>query len=349
LNGYHDASVTELRRLVRERGLASGAAVVSARRENLIALLDGTITALPTSAPVTALSGDLAGMFAELARGAIDDALAAKGELRPIIHITLASGAEITLPESSHACLPRVLRLISAGLPVLLVGPSGSGKTHLSKQAAEALGLRFTFNSMSGCTSEASIFGRVLPDAAGNWNYKRSPFVATWTDGGIHLFDEVDAADPNLMVAINAPLANGKLSIPFADETPIPRHASTSIIFAANTFGLGADRQYVGRNALDAATLDRFSVSTVFVDYDTALERKLAAETCGSESAAALLEWAHQMRDSIGRNKLLRIMSTRTILNAARLLACGSDLSEVRESYFAGWTADERAKAGNSL
>ena len=34
------------------------------------------------------------------------------------------------------------------------------------------------------------------------------------------MLDEVDAADPNLMVVINAAIANGRLSIPFADLPP---------------------------------------------------------------------------------------------------------------------------------
>ena len=82
-------------------------------------------------------------------------------------------------------------------------------------------------------TRDEPIIGRTLPDSTGNWTYKPSPFVVTYRDGGVHLFDEVDAADANLMVLINAPLANGHLSIPFEDMI-MKRHADTTIILAAN-------------------------------------------------------------------------------------------------------------------
>jgi hypothetical protein len=37
-------------------------------------------------------------------------------------------------------------------------------------------------------------------------------------------------------------------------------------IAAANTFGTGADRQYVGRNQLDESTLDRFRIGQIELD-----------------------------------------------------------------------------------
>jgi cobaltochelatase CobS len=37
----------------------------------------------------------------------------------------------------------------------------------------------------------------------------------------------------------------------------------------ANTFGTGADRQYVGRNQLDESTLDRFRIGQIERDYDS--------------------------------------------------------------------------------
>ena len=45
------------------------------------------------------------------------------------------------------------------------------------------------------------------------------------------------AADPNLMVIINAAIANGRLSIPFADLPAIAKHDNTVLIAAANTYG----------------------------------------------------------------------------------------------------------------
>jgi cobaltochelatase CobS len=347
-------SVTELRRRVRERGIATGSQVVYARRDALIAWLRGAPADASASTPairelrcdMDSADRSISSMLASMARDAVDSEITARrDDLRPTITINLGERASIDVPETAHPALPDCIALAHAGLPMMLVGPSGSGKTTLAAQVAAALGRRFTFNSMSAGVSESHLLGRVLPDASGNWSYQPSPFVQTFQGGGVHLFDEIDAADPNLLVILNAALANGALSVPFAQAEPMERHAEFVCIAAANTFGRGGDRQYVGRSALDAATLDRFSVSTVFIDYDKALERRLAESACG-EHASTLLAWAWAVRDAIDRNRLRRILSTRTIVNAAKLLAIGRPMDSVRASYFSGWSADERAKVG---
>lgn len=246
--------------------------------------------------------------------------------------------------ERTHKMLPKVLRLIQAGLPVYLVGPTGSGKTTLAEQAAKALGLDFTFNSMTAGVTESSILGRMLPQSSGDWKYQPAPFVNTYKDGGLHLFDELDASDPNMLLIVNSAIANDSLSVPFAGTKPFKRHRDTVIIGAANTFGIGATRQYVGRNALDAATLDRFAVSTVEIDYDRELEEAIVGSILGNEDVAPLLQWGWRVRDAINRSQLRRNMSTRTLINSAKILAAGGALSEVQQVFTASWSADEKAK-----
>ncbi len=119
------------------------------------------------------------------------------------ITIRQPDGEKLKVCGTMHRALPDVLRLVCAGVPVLLVGPAGSGKTHLASQVARALDLPFSFNSLSAGCTESHTIGRVLPDEAGNWTYRPSPFVKAYRDGGVHLFDEIDAADPNLLVLIN--------------------------------------------------------------------------------------------------------------------------------------------------
>ena len=86
-----------------------------------------------------------------------------------------------------------------------------------------ALDLPFSFNSLSAGCTESHIIGRVLPDEAGNWTYRPSPFVRAYRDGGVHLFDEIDAADPNLLVLINAALPVGGAAGPQREFGALPR------------------------------------------------------------------------------------------------------------------------------
>lgn len=188
---------------------------------------------------------------------------------RPVIKIIVPDHSEITIEGKTHEKFEEVMVKIAAGMNILLVGPTGSGKTFLARQIAEALDVPFSMNSMSEGVSESALLGRTLPDKDGNWVYRPAPFVTAYTEGGVHLLDELDAADPNLLVQINAALANGYLSVPYAEQTePFDKSDRFYVICAANTFGRGADREYVGRNQLDTATLNRYTFGRVFIDYD---------------------------------------------------------------------------------
>jgi MoxR-like ATPase len=270
---------------------------------------------------------------------------------RPIVHVTFSPKKVKKVDMAGkHARLLDVIKRVEARIPVLLVGPAGCGKTHLASQVAEAMDLPFSFNSMSEGVSESHLLGRMLPDAKGVWQYQPSPFVKAYRDGGVHLLDEIDASEPNLLVAVNAALANGQLSLPFAQVEPIRRHENSVIIAAANTFGNGADRQYVGRNQLDAATVDRFKMGTIEMDYDVDVEEALAKAHAGDAAsektalAQEMLQWAWGVRDSIRAAKLRRIMSTRNIVDGAKMLAVGIALADVKAAYFTGWTDDEKSK-----
>jgi len=71
----------------------------------------------------------------------------------------------------------------------------------------------------------------------------------------LFLFDEIDASLPNAVLAFNAALANGYADFP---DGMVKRHPRFACIAAANTFGMGADRIYVGRNQLDGADAGPF-------------------------------------------------------------------------------------------
>ena len=258
---------------------------------------------------------------------------------------------EVRLPDgqrnqidTAHHQLEEVLSLIGEGHQnVLMVGPAGSGKTTLAKNLAQALGLEFGFISLSQGVTESHLLGRILPQADGSWQYQPSRFIEVFENGGVFLLDEIDAADPNLMVSINAALANGILANP--NGTNHKGHENTLIIAAANTWGRGADASYVGRNALDASTLDRFVMSTAFVNYDGELERQITSDLTNGQQQA-LLNWVIGLRESIAQHRLRRIASTRLVVGAAAALRAGKTLNSIKSRYFQNWTADEVAKVG---
>ena len=113
------------------------------------------------------------------------------------------------------------------------------------------------------------------------------------------------------------------------------KHEDFVAIGAANTFGAGADAQYVGRNALDAATLDRFRVGMVYMDYSAPVEEALID--------ADVLTWGRRVRAKIKEHKLFRIMSTRVMLDLTKMKAAYEwDEDDWAEAYFADWSDEER-------
>ena len=269
----------------------------------------------------------------------------ARRHVPQVLELRLPDGTARTV-EGAHAQFAELLGMVEEGhRNLMLVGPAGSGKTTLAKTVAQALNLPFGFLSLSAGVTETHLLGRVLPQADGSWQYQKSLFVKIYEEGGVFLLDEIDAADANVMVAINAALANGVLANPLSG-TVHPRHKDTYIIAAANTWGRGADAQYAGRNALDASTLDRFVLSTLHVKYDVVLERMLAQASLPEAKAAELMEWICELREAIDTNRLRRVASTRLLVNGTAALKAGRSLADVKARYFQDWSKDERAKVG---
>ena len=196
-------------------------------------------------------------------------------------------------PETlEHPAFGEVCELIEARENVMLVGPAGTGKTYLAEQSANHFGLRFRATSCSAGMSESVLVGRSLPKGDhGQFEFCGTDFLDCFENGGVFLLDEMDSADPNVLLVINSALANGRVSVPARTEKPFAlRHPDFVLIAACNTFGRGADRQYVGRSQLDESTLDRFRIGTIEVDYSETLETKLFTDIAGdSDQAMAIL------------------------------------------------------------
>lgn len=210
-----------------------------------------------------------------------------------------------------HSQLPTLIKILSTGLNVYLVGPAGSGKTHAAIQCAKALDIPFHFTG--AVASEFKLTGFI--DAQGR--IVSTEFRKAFEQGGLFLFDEIDASYPQAVLAFNAALANDYMDFP---DKRVQRHEKFFCIAAANTYGQGADRQYVGRNQLDAASLDRF----VFMDwkYDEKLETSLA----GNEDWSTNVQ---KVRRFVEENKIRHVVSPRASIFGAKLLSAGLPKEEV--------------------
>lgn len=179
----------------------------------------------------------------------------------------------VTLPDGErhevgrqHFMFPMLLACCTARVHCYAVGPAGSGKTSVVHAIADALGLPFYSMSVCAQSSQSQLLG--YNDASGT--YQGTCFRQAFEHGGVFCLDEVDNGNANVLAVLNGALANTSMGFP---DGMVKRHSDFVLVACANTFGTGADRLYVGRNQLDAATLDRFA----FVDfpYDEGFEAHL--------------------------------------------------------------------------
>jgi cobaltochelatase CobS len=209
-----------------------------------------------------------------------------------------------------HKDFVAIKKIIQAGQPPYLPGPAGAGKTTLAKQIADDLGLPFYFTG--AVDSPFQLKGFI--DAQGQPVH--TPFRQAYQNGGLFLFDEMDGSDPAAIVAMHAALDNGILDAP---DGIIRKHRHFRFIAAANTFGRGATLDYVGRNPLDGASIDRYVFHPI--DYDKNLERAIVKAKYPHH-----VDWVdvvHKARHVVEQLKIRQIVSTRACVQGAALLQAG--------------------------
>lgn len=205
---------------------------------------------------------------------------------------------------AQHVCLETTYRAIAAGCAPFLVGPAGSGKSTILTQIADAMGLPFYPMSVNSLTSDYNIIG--YNDA--NGRYIPTNFRQAYENGGIFSFEEIDAGNPNVLTVINNAMSQDKYSFP---DKIVNKHPKFILAASGNTYGTGTNIKYIGRNPIDAATLDRFVM--IYTDYDTKLEDRL----CTNKE---WLQWVWAVRGAVNKLDMNIVVGTRAVLHGEKLL-----------------------------
>lgn len=171
-----------------------------------------------------------------------------------------------------HELFGYLLVLVENGINTMLIGPAGTGKSHIAEQVAEFLNLPYGEAGMSAGASRGDLLGRHTISTEKPWI--TSEYTGIYSGGGIFNFEEIDRADPGVLVSLNNSLA-GKTLYNTIDGERYPRHENFTPVSTANTFGLGANRNYTSAERLDAATIDRFRMGRMFLPLDEAVEEDM--------------------------------------------------------------------------
>jgi MoxR-like ATPase len=217
------------------------------------------------------------------------------GKLPQRLEVVTEKGTNV-VQGITHEKFETVLQLVNCDIPVFLTGPAGCGKNVLCKQVSEALGVEFYFSN--AVTQEYKLTGFI--DA--NGRFHETQFYKAFTAGGLFMLDEIDASTPEVLVILNAAIANRYFDFPTGRVTA---HEDFRLIAAGNTFGTGADIEYTGRYQLDAASLDRFAV--IQIDYSKAIEEAIAG---GNKN---LLQFVWKFREAIEKAQIKFVVSYRSI------------------------------------
>lgn len=224
-----------------------------------------------------------------------------------------------------HEKFDEVLQIVNLDIPVYLTGKAGTGKNVICKQVAEALGLDFYFTN--AVTQEYKLTDFI--DA--NGKYQETQFYKAFTKGGVFFLDEMDGSIPEVLIILNAAIANRYFDFPIGK---VEAHPNFRIIAAGNTLGTGADNNYTGRYCLDRASLDRFAL--INIDYSPKIEKAMALNNMD------LVNFAHAFRKATDSMGIECLFSYRTINRIAKLEQVFSNLKEVIQiSLLKGMDVDD--------
>jgi cobaltochelatase CobS len=206
-----------------------------------------------------------------------------------------------------------------------LTGAAGSFKTSSAEKVAEVLGLKCSAISVCAQTTASALLGYM--SATGS--YVETEFRKRYEQGGVFILDEIDNGNANVLAVLNSALANSYCAFP---DGMVKRHEDFILVATANTYGTGANAQYVGRNALDAATLDRFNM--IEWSYDEELEYSICpTEWCKHVQA---------IRKSVNNLGIKAVISPRATFNGQKLLDAGMDITKVEAQLL--WRGMDEAK-----
>lgn len=212
-----------------------------------------------------------------------------------------------------HEKYETIKMCLISGIPVYLAGPAGSGKNHTVEQIADELGWEFYFSN--SVQQEYKLTGFI--DAGGKYHETEFYKACTSDKDCVFFLDEMDASIPEVLVLLNAAIANGYFEFPNGRVELEHVH----FVAAGNTVGSGADEMYTGRMVLDQATLDRFAI----IEFDYSLRIEMAI----SKGNTDLVNFVRQLREEANKKGIRATFSYRCITMVTKLEVAGMDDEEI--------------------
>ncbi len=213
-----------------------------------------------------------------------------------------------------HTKYDYVKTCIEAGMPVRLTSEAGCGKTTMCIQVATELELDFYTVS---CTKQMSV-NALIGFISINGVYIPTQLRKAFESGGLFLLDELDAADPNVLLVLNT-IENGYMAFP---DGVLDMHPDFRLVATTNPDDNHSI--YTGRSKLDFATKDRYH--TIPLLRDPLLELHLTSQEVIDEVTIA--------RSILESNSSQRQLTMRDSIRIFKLKALGISESPMEDVVF---------------
>lgn len=215
--------------------------------------------------------------------------------------------------EVKHEKYEEIKTCLECNISVYLAGATGAGKNYTVEQIARELGWNFYFSN--SVQQEYKLTGFI--DAGGVFHETEFYKACTDENDCIFFLDEMDASIPEVLVLLNAAIANGYFEFPNGKVSFDKVH----FVAAGNTVGSGADEMYTGRMVLDQATLDRFAI----IEFDYCKEIEMSITNGNKE----LVDFVHSLRKQAERNGIRATFSYRCLTMVTKLEDKGMELTTI--------------------
>ena len=292
---------------------------------------------------------------------------APQAERKITLELKTPTSIQVTDISHVHYLATKVCALVAVGQPVYMYGKPGVGKSTLAEQVAQMLGRKFggALSLTSGVT-EAQLIGKTaLNLVGGKHEYLSTPLVESVINGWNYHLDELDAADANCLLAINTLVANNYMYVEARMlaglEPRIDRHPECGITGGGNTLMLGATGQMAGRQAQDAASVDRWFI--VEMGYDENIVARMIGANPNPQRIKpvwkpdpapftdnernAWFNWWHEMGEYCeAKFKNSRTWSPRVLSRIVAARSVGITPQETLQHILAGWKVDDLKNAG---
>jgi len=228
--------------------------------------------------------------------------------------------------KNQHYKFEMIMKTAMTWANIALVWPAWSWKTTIIENVAKWLQLEFYAKSVSAQTWTHEFFGYM----EASWKYVPTLFRKAYEKWGVFLVDEFDAGNPNVLASLNQATANWICAFP---DKMVKKNDNFIIVMAWNTYWTGANAEYVWRNKIDWATLDRFAFIDLPYDEKMELQSSTNKEWC---------KYVQSIRKKATTKKVKCIISPRATFMGQDLIEAGLEIEDIKKMLiFKGMTSDE--------